>query len=80
LSKEKATSIFTQTSKPITSWDALIADAEEMIGEAREKIKRLEQSIGIFTQLRDEGQPFPSEKPKRRNRATAPLLGQTRDL
>jgi archaellum component FlaC len=70
MSKEKSTTIFTQTSNPISSWDALITDAEEMIGEAKAKIERLKQSIEIFRQLRDEGQPFPSERPKRRRRAT----------
>jgi hypothetical protein len=68
MSKEKDTTIFTQASKSISSWDGLITDAEEMIDEAGQKIKRLKQSIEIFRQLRDEGKPFPSERSKRRNR------------
>jgi hypothetical protein len=65
MSKEIGRGKVAQMSKSISSWDALITDAEQMIGEAKDRIARLNQSIEIFRQLRDKGEPFPGQRPKR---------------
>ena len=59
MSKSDAIDIFRQTSKTITPWDAAINDAEQMIEEAKTRIKMLRSAIKGFEFLRDSGQPWP---------------------
>lgn len=42
-------------------WDAAIARAQEKIGEAEQRIVRLNLSIKTFEEMRDRGEPFPRE-------------------
>ena len=59
MSKENATFILANMSKPVISWDSAIADAEIMIRDAQSRITQLRQAIKAFQLLRDKGEPFP---------------------
>ena len=61
MSKKYAREIVRQTSNPTNHWDTAIYDAERMIKESKEQIKRLKRAIESFRQLRDSGQPFPGD-------------------
>lgn len=53
-------------------WEKAIEDAEEMIGRARTRIKKLRGSILVFKDRRDSGEPFPCRR-SARDAAPAPI-------
>jgi hypothetical protein len=78
MSKAKGSTDFARESKSANGWDSAISDAEEMIQEAKEKIKRLKRSIQTFISMRERGVPFPDEPET--FEASDGLLGQEGDL
>jgi 5-bromo-4-chloroindolyl phosphate hydrolysis protein len=62
MSKEKATTKVTQTSKSAGLWERAISDAQAQINEAKNKIVRLRQAVRGFEVLRDKGAPWPGLK------------------
>ena len=59
--KDKATTIFTQTSKGVSGWDEAIADARKLIRreQSPRRVAGLRQAVATFKELRDAGMPFP---------------------
>lgn len=49
-------------SKPLTTWDDLITDANRQIETARARIVTLKKTIKSLEQVRDSGQPFPERQ------------------
>ena len=45
-------------------WDEAIAEARRQIEDAHAKISKLNLSIRTFEEMRDMGEPFPSESQK----------------
>jgi hypothetical protein len=74
MSKGKDTNIFRHSSKGQSPWDAAIKDAEEMVNEAKKRIKILRSAIKGFEELKGAGHPWPGS-----DEAKA-LLGQDSDL
>jgi hypothetical protein len=50
-----------QATKQSKSWDQAIADAEELIDEAKSQERELKRSIELFKRLRDSGAALPGE-------------------
>ena len=75
MSKQKGSTKFAQVSNIASGWDIAIEDAEKLIEESQERIKRLKRAIQSFEALRERGEPFPSESRKRGR-----LLRQPADL
>jgi hypothetical protein len=61
MSKQIGSPKVAQTSKNAHGWDLAISDAETMIQESQERIKRLRRAIQTFESLRERGEPFPSK-------------------
>jgi hypothetical protein len=61
MSKKKTRNINVDMSKKINSWDAAIADANNLLLEARRRVAELRQAVKSFEYLRDKGEPFPGE-------------------
>lgn len=61
MSKGNAITIFAHMSKPITSWDSAVSEAERQIQEAKDKIARLRRAITVFREFCESGEPFPGE-------------------
>lgn len=49
-------------SDSLSGWDRGIADSQEMIKEAKERIKVLKRGIQHFAAMRQRGVPFPGER------------------
>lgn len=59
MSKSDATNSFAHSSKDISPWDTAIKDAEQMVEEAKTRIRMLRSAIKGFELLRDSGHPWP---------------------
>lgn len=54
--------------KNLGEWDGAIEDARRKIAETKLRLARLKAALHWFESQRESGEPFPSEKPKRRSR------------
>jgi hypothetical protein len=51
--------------KPVSGWDEAVFDAETMLKEAQDKVRRLAETVRVFKRRRDNGEPFFGEEAKR---------------
>ena len=72
MTKEKDTTICTNSSKRLITWDSAINDAKAQIEEAKARIKKLRRAIKTLEFLRDKGAVFPSALPK--NESSCPKI------
>jgi hypothetical protein len=81
MKKKLSSNLSKNQQKPFSAWDAAIADAEQMMQEAKARAEDLEFSIHAFKQMRDSGELFPGTCPKipqsaQKSEAESELLGK----
>jgi hypothetical protein len=57
----KSSRLANEANHKLERWDKAIADAAELIEDAKREQKELERSIRLLTDLRDRGASFPGE-------------------
>jgi len=58
LKKMSSRRLLKNTIVPVSDWDKAIFDAELMLEEAQDRVRRLAQAIKVFKRRRDSGEPF----------------------